>query len=77
MLDRRVDVGDVSPDDAKAVVDALNCGAQVGRQREREREGANLSGLTSSSTHRAFNVILMMAFVPPGEMSFKAFIISA
>lgn len=29
MLDRRVDVGDVSPDDAKALVDALNCGAQV------------------------------------------------
>lgn len=29
MLDRRVDVGDVSPDDAKSLVDALNCGAQV------------------------------------------------
>ncbi len=28
MLDRRVDVGDVSPDDARALVDALNCGAQ-------------------------------------------------
>lgn len=30
MLDRRVDVGDVSPDDAKSLVEALNCGAQVG-----------------------------------------------
>lgn len=29
MLDRRVDVGDVSPDDAKSLVEALNCGAQV------------------------------------------------
>ena len=29
MLDRRVDVGDVSPDDARSLVDALNCGAQA------------------------------------------------
>lgn len=30
MQDRRVDVGDVSPDDALALVLALNSGAQVG-----------------------------------------------
>lgn len=29
MLDRRVDIGDVSPDDSKSLVEALNSGAQV------------------------------------------------
>jgi hypothetical protein len=30
LKDRRVDVGDVSPDDEVALVNALNSGAQVG-----------------------------------------------
>ena len=33
MLDRRVDIGDISPDDATSLANALNSGAQVSELR--------------------------------------------